>query len=265
MLLLGAVMIACCVPAKAIRPVEMPARPALRSISTGAAEGADLGALQASDGPVLVLLHGFASRPSEWLAVSRRIGSDGAMLFVFPEGPEPTTPPQGRLGGRAWWNLDLARHVDPEHPSSPPDLSRSAPPGLAFARNRVLAFLDELGRDGIDSRRVILGGFSQGAVLALDVVLHDARPFRGLALLSGTIVNERAWLARLASRRGLPVLIAHSPQDAVLPFELAQRLRLALQAQGWQVTWRSFEGGHSIPAVVVDALGVFARATGAAR
>jgi phospholipase/carboxylesterase len=266
LLLIGAGTIACRPPAGAVRPVEKPARPALRSITIGATEGADLQALRASDGPVLVLFHGFASRPSEWLAIVRSIGSEGALLFVFPEGPEPTAPPHGRLGGRAWWNLHPARHANPEQPSSLQDRSRSVPPGLVHARMRVLAFLDELEvRDGIDSSRMILGGFSQGAVLALDIVLHDDRPLRGLALLSGTIVNERGWFARLSSRRGLPVLIAHSPQDSVLPFETAQRLRFALEAQGWQVTWRSFVGGHAIPAVVVDTLGVFARGTAAPR
>jgi len=261
-LLVGAGTIACRPPADAARPVQKPVRVSLRAITAGTTGGADSRPRLAADGPVLVLLHGFSSKPSEWLPVSERIRSEGDMLFVFPEGPEPTAPPRGRLGGRAWWKLDLARHVDLQRSGSLPDLSRSDPPGLVAARTRVLAFLDELEvKEGIDSRRVILGGFSQGAVLALDVALHDRRPLRGLALLSGTIVNERGWFARLSSRRGLPVFIAHSPQDPVLPFELAQRLRLALEAQGWQVTWRSFEGGHAIPAVVVEALGAFARAT----
>ena len=136
------------------------------------------------------------------------------MLFVFPEGPLVTTPPQGRAGGRAWWRRDRLRRR--------PDRSRYAPPGLVAARAQVIAFLDQLeAQEGIDSGRVILGGFSQGAVLALDVALHDPRSLRGLAFLSGTIVNEPDWFARLSSRRGLPVFIAHSPQDTVLPFVLA--------------------------------------------
>jgi phospholipase/carboxylesterase len=253
--LLAVGTIACRPPAEALRPVQKPARPTLRSITAGATGGAQSRKLPTSDAPVLVLLHGFASRPSEWLPISERIGADDPMLFVFPEGPEVTTPPQGRVGGRAWWRRD--------RPRSPRDRSRYAPPGMVAARARVIAFLDQLeAQQGIDSGRVILGGFSQGAVLALDVALHDPRSLRGLALLSGTIVNERDWFARLSSRRGLPVFVAHSPQDTVLPFVLAQRLRLALVANGWQVTWRSFEGGHAMPAEVIAALGGFARASG---
>jgi phospholipase/carboxylesterase len=238
--------------------------PTLRSISTGAADGADLGALAASDGPVLVLLHGFASKPSEWLPISARIGPEGAMLFVFPEGPEPTAPPEGRAGGRAWWKLDLGSQVDPEDPGAPADLSGMSPPGMVTARERLVAFLDDLERLGVDSSRVILGGFSQGAMVALDLALHDRRPLRGLALLSGTIVNERDWFTRLSSRRGLPVLIAHGRQDPVLPFALAQRLRHALEAARWQVTWQPFDAGHAIPTVVVEALAAFARGPGIA-
>ncbi len=169
-----------------------------------------------------------------------------------------------RVGGRAWWKLDLSDFVDPTQPGSLPDLSQEAPRGLVDARIRVLAFLDELEQQrGIRSGRVILGGFSQGAAVALDVALHDRRQLRGLALLSGTIVNERDWFARLSSRRGLPVFIAHSPEDTVLPYRLAQRLRLALEAEGWLVTWRPFEGGHALPAQVVEGLGAFAQALSA--
>ena len=263
LLLLAAGTIACRLPADALRPVEKPARPTLRSITAGATGGAHSGTRLAPDAPVLVLLHGFASKPSEWLPISARIGTEG-MLFVFPEGSEVTTPPQGRVGGRAWWKRDRPRPIGPQQAGSPPDRSRYVPPGLAAARTRVIAFLDQLeAQEGIDSRRVILGGFSQGAMLALDVALHDPRSLRGLALLSGTIVNEPGWFGRLSSRRGLPVFIAHSPQDTVLPFALALRLRLALETHGWQVTWRSFEGGHAMPAEVIAALGDFARARGA--
>jgi phospholipase/carboxylesterase len=253
--------IACRPPVVAARPVEKPTEATLRSITSGSNVGADFRALWASDAPVLVLLHGFASRPSEWLPVARKIESQGAMLFVFPEGPQPTAALEDRIGGRAWWQLDLFDFVDPAQPGSLPDLSQASPQGLVAARTRVLAFLDELeDQKGIRSGRVILGGFSQGAVVALDVALHDRRQLRGLALLSGTIVNESDWFARLSSRRGLPVFIAHSPEDAVLPYRLAQRLRLALEAEGWLVTWRPFEGGHALPAPVVEGLGSFAQA-----
>jgi phospholipase/carboxylesterase len=265
-LLLLAGTIGCRRPAVAARPIEKPASPTLRSITTGANSGAAFPAFLGSDAPVLVLLHGFASRPSEWLPVVKKVESTGAVLFVFPEGPEPTAAPGDRVGGRAWWHLDLSDFVDPAEPGALPDLSDEAPVGLVAARVRVLAFLDELqAHKGIHSGRVILGGFSQGAVVALDVALHDPRPLRGLALLSGTIVNERGWFARLPSRRGMPVFIAHSPEDAVLPYPLAQRLRLALGAAGWLVTWQPFEGGHALSAAAVEGLATFAQAMSAVR
>jgi phospholipase/carboxylesterase len=83
--------------------------------------------------------------------------------------------------------------------------------------------------------------------------------------LSGTLVNERQWLALLARRRDLPVLVAHSPEDHVFPFELAQRLAVELDRAGWRVQFLAFEGGHAMPAPVVEALGGFAASTAAPR
>ena len=180
--------------------------------------------------------------------------------YVLPEGPERIVRTDGRRDARGWWRLDLSAHVDVAVPGALPDLSTASPPGLSRARRQVSAFLDELEtRHGVRSDRVILGGFSQGAMVALDVALNDGRPLRGVALLSGTLVNERGVLARVHTRRGLRVLVAHSPEDQVLPFELASRLARTLGEGGWRVTWLPFGGGHAITAEVVDALGVFTR------
>jgi phospholipase/carboxylesterase len=214
--------------------------------------------------PVFVLLHGYGSRAREWLQVTEHISAPAGTRYLLPDAPERVAAGPGEKAGRAWWPLDLSAYVDEGDPDGLPDLSRSAPPGLAAARARVVAFLDELAaRHGVRSEQVILGGFSQGAVVALDVALHDGRPLRGLVLLSGTLVNEQDWLERLPRRRDLPVLVTHSPEDPVLSYALAQRLAGELERAGWRVRFLSFAGGHAMPAPVVEALGAFAVSTAA--
>src|SRR5690349_234460 len=56
----------------------------------------------------VILMHGYASSPQEWLPFSKTIVIPLSGRFVFPQGPEPTTPPDGPTSGRAWWRLDLA-------------------------------------------------------------------------------------------------------------------------------------------------------------
>ena len=63
----------------------------------------------------------------------------------------------------------------------------------------------------------MLGGFSQGAMVASEVAFRSDTPLAGLILLSGTTVDEASWRAHYASRRGLPVFVAHGRRDGVWP------------------------------------------------
>lgn len=201
--------------------------------------------------PTVVLIHGYGSKADNWLPFIEPLGLRAR--FVFPEGPEATVPPDGPTGGRAWWRIDLAAFVDITRRGALPDLSRASPPGLALARQRLAAFLDDLIVKP-SAQPLVLGGFSQGAMLAAEWALFDPRPLHGLILLSGTFINEAAWRQRLESRRGLRVFISHGRRDDILPFALSEQLAAALRAAGAAVTWLPFDGGHEIPSEVVAAL-----------
>jgi len=108
---------------------------------------------------------------------------------------------------------------------------------------------------------LVLGGFSQGAMLSLDVALHDPRPLAGLILLSGTLIAESEWNPRFASRAGLRVLQSHGRRDGLLPFGAAERLRDRMTAAGMDVRWLPFGGAHEIPPPVLAAMTEFLAAT----
>jgi phospholipase/carboxylesterase len=118
-----------------------------------------------------------------------------------------------------------------------------------------LGLLDDLQEKlGVASERVILGGFSQGAMLATDVVLRDNRPFAGLAILSGTLIAKDEWSALMPARRGLPVVQSHGRADPILPFSAAERLHGMLETAGLQAEFVPFNGGHAIPPPALERL-----------
>jgi phospholipase/carboxylesterase len=212
---------------------------------------------EAGDGrSPLVLLHGYGSSPEEFLPFTRTIQIAANQRFVFPEAPEESVPPDGPVGGRAWWRLDLASYRTAA--TGPPDMSRARPAGLdrSIATIRVLAS-DLYRRLGYRRRDLILGGFSQGAMIAAGVAFRTDEPLRALILLSGTPVDESTLIASLPARKGLRVFIAHGRRDDVLPFEGSRRLQEAMRDAGLDVTWVPFDGGHEIPAEVVVALNAF--------
>jgi phospholipase/carboxylesterase len=203
--------------------------------------------------PTLVLLHGYSSSAEKWEPFTQTIALPPNARFIFPQGPETTVPPDGPVGGRAWWRLDLESHIPSGH--SIPDISATHPEGLIKAAALVEDLLNELG--GNAQKEVILGGFSQGAIVAGEVAFASDQQMAALVMLSGTIVDEASWEKQFPRRRGLRVFLSHGRQDTMLPYAVADRLHTKLVAAGLNVTWCPFNGEHDIPEEVVIALNEF--------
>lgn len=208
------------------------------------------------DGPAILLCHGFGAPGDDLVALAGAIDA-GPVRWFFPEAPIALD----WGGGRAWWPIDLPRMVQLRLRGQGEQLRAETPPGLAPAREALEATIAALERDhGVRRSRLVLGGFSQGAMLATEIALAAEAPFAGLAILSGTLICADRWTAA-ASARGasLHALMSHGRRDPLLPFEDAERLRAVLLQGGAAVEWVPHGGQHEIPPVVCERLGVFAR------
>jgi len=204
------------------------------------------GIVRGGNGPLsVVLLHGYGSRAEDWLQFEHaiKVPHDGRLIFL--QGPL-----RGPVSGaRGWWWLNLDGYIPEGAPL--PDLSNATPGGIKVASRLVRDYLE-----GIKGP-IVLGGFSQGAMVSAEIAFQTDQELAGLVLLGGTTVNEAAWVERFAGRRRLPIFIAHGRKDAVLPFAIAERFAGKLKAAGLNVTWFPFDGGHEIPAIVVRELNAF--------
>lgn len=208
------------------------------------------------NGPVVMLLHGFGAPGDDLVPLADVIDVPAGTRWVFPEAPLSLN--MGFGDSRAWWIIDFARIQEDRAAGRVRDLSIEVPQGLALARERLLVFLKELPRQlSIDYKRTIIGGFSQGAMLTCDAVLHTGYPFAGLVQLSGNLLAQAVWGALMQKRKGLPAFQSHGTQDDILPYIGAERLRDALIQSDLAVEWHSFRGGHEIPEAVLYRLGVF--------
>lgn len=198
----------------------------------------------------MVLLHGYGAPGDDLVPLGATVARATGCRAIMPAGPEPAG------GGRRWWPLDDWRR----RRAAGEDLTDEVPPGLEDASRRVQGVLRTLGAQGVSPDRVVLGGFSQGAILALDAGLSAERPVGGIAVLSGTLVARSRWAAAVARTESPPVLMTHGRQDSVLTFGRADALRQLLAAEGVSVTLVPFAGGHAIPAVARERLIGFVRA-----
>ena len=208
------------------------------------------------EGPVVVLLHGFGAPGDDLVPLWRVLAAPSGTRFVFPEAPLDLGD---RSLGRAWWWIDLEERIRRQELGEKRDTTE-VPSGLDAARSHVETLLDDLeAAMHPPPGKIVLGGFSQGAMLALDVAIRSTRPLAGLALLSGTPIATAEWAAYFERRSGLPVFMSHGQNDPILAFDLAVELRDTLSLHGMRVDWVPFRGGHGIPPNVVDELSAFLR------
>ena len=203
--------------------------------------------------PTVVLLHGYCSSETDWVPLVKSIQLPPGTRFIFPRGLESARRTDGAAAGRAWWHLDLASHMRDGIQGA--DLSAEKPAGIEHAAQAVRALLARQGNR--KEQPFILGGFSQGAMVAAQVAFLSDEPLRALVLLSGTVVDETVWRANYTRRRGLHVFVSHGRADPTLSFDTADRMQSEMTAAGILVTWFPFHGGHETPAEVIVALNEF--------
>jgi len=183
-------------------------------------------------------------------------------LFVFPAAPLSLAA-VGLHGSRAWWLFDFMRMAEAGAAGALDILRRSVPEGLARARRQVMALVDQVCRElALPRGRVVLGGFSQGAMLATDVALRLEEPPLALCLFSGTLICEEEWARRAPTRAGLRVVQTHGRRDPLLPFQGALALRDLLASSGLAVDFHAFEGAHTVGEVGLEALRALLREVG---
>jgi len=205
----------------------------------------------------VVLLHGFGAPGDDLVPLGQYMQAPNAR-FVFPAAPL-------ELGGlygdsRAWWLIDLMKLEQDLRTGSIRDRRNEVPEGLTEARAKVSALLDELKtRYSITDAQIVLGGFSQGAMLSLDVALHRETPPSALVLMSGTLLAEAVWTPLMPKLAGMPIIQSHGRRDPLLPFSIAEILRDKLVEAGAKVEFLPFNGEHSIPQTAFDAAGKLVR------
>jgi phospholipase/carboxylesterase len=204
-----------------------------------------------------VFMHGFGASGEDLVPLEEEfILTDPSLTakvrFIFPAAPlEP--PEFAEFGGRAWWPLDIAALQLAIAQGEFRDLRRDVPPLLSAAREKLVAAIHEIeGSMGIPVERTVLGGFSQGSMLATDVALRLDRPPAALVVWSGTLLAEEEWKELAPRRAGLKVLQSHGQQDQILPFMAAEWLRDMLTDAGLDVDFTPFNGPHTIPRIAIQ-------------
>src|SRR5439155_22420450 len=111
--------------------------------------------------------------------------------------------------------------------------------------------------DSLPHSRVVLGGFSQGAVMSFALGLGVDRPRPAAVIaMSGFIPEVEGWSLDVA-RPFPPIAIGHGVYDPVIPVEFARRARERLEEAGAKVLYRESPMPHSIDPRFLDEVRVW--------
>ncbi len=201
---------------------------------------------------IVVLCHGFGASGTDLVDCSRAMWElQPAELqrarFVFPAAPM-SLDPSGNYDSRAWWPIDMEQLNEMIATGQFRDLRRDKPEVLQQRREQIISLTTQLLAEvHLDVASLVLGGFSQGAMLATDVALHLDSPPGGLIVWSGTLLNELEWKAAAGRQMKFPIFQSHGRFDPILPFAAAQWLNEMLMEAGMEAEFAAFDGMHEIP------------------
>jgi phospholipase/carboxylesterase len=192
------------------------------------------------DAKWVILFHGFGADASDLAGLVDLFQFKKPCNWLFPNGVLSVDIGGGWMG-RAWWTIKMSELEG--------DWTDRRPPEMTGIREKVFKMMASM---KFDWKNVIIGGFSQGAMLATEVFLEAPETPAGLICLSGTLLSKSEWSKSAANRKGSTVFISHGEADPVLPHKGSTQLQKFFEENGIKTQFVSFRGGHEIPMQVIE-------------
>ncbi|MGR9107511.1 MAG: alpha/beta hydrolase [Gammaproteobacteria bacterium] len=180
----------------------------------------------------VIWLHGLGASGHDFEPVVPYLGLPDslALRFVFPHAPERAVTVNQGYVMPAWYDiveLSINRRIDHA--------------GIRDSVELIHELLEYEIESGIPAERIILAGFSQGGVIALEGGLQFRPKLGGIIGLSTYLADKLS-----VPPGDLPIFLGHGWSDPVVPFVLGQQARDTLVQQGYPVEWHQYPMEHSV-------------------
>lgn len=197
----------------------------------------------------IVLFHGYGANAMNLFPLHRYLEMAYPIRWIFPEGVHDIPNDPSGLG-RAWFPLNIDALMASKKETYQVDSTK-----LDLIVEKAYEALQSFCRD----EYLIIGGFSQGAMLATNLAMKTDLKLKALLVLSGILLDAKHWGAgpSSVSREGLPFFQSHGYSDAILSYRGGQKLEDALKKNGLKGSLFGFEGGHEIPVDVLNQIKIF--------
>lgn len=203
----------------------------------------------------IIIMHGYGADQSDLFPLADLIDSKRQWNWYFPNGVLQAIIGPGMFG-RAWFQINMEKWEKNLREGKTSDMSGSRPANMDNSLQTVLDFYEQVATEHQD---IVVGGFSQGSMLAMELSLKAKPEPKGLVLWSSTLVDKKNLTGLLAKRNTVPFIQSHGRNDVVLGYEQAQNLNKVLVENKVQGEFIEFSGGHEIPMTVLQKTQSFLR------
>ena len=175
----------------------------------------------------IVALHGYGSNSSNMSDLLSAINIKDVNCY-FPSG---TIELYHNNISKAWFSIPFATYLEDE---------------ILKSRQSILLQIDQLRNNGYSYKKIILLGFSQGAMMCLDIMINLPKPILGVVCLSGLniTINENTKIDN--KFKTTPVYVGHGIYDDVIDLQSAKSSFQLLSRQGFKVNWKEYKLSHEV-------------------
>ncbi|KAL5611470.1 hypothetical protein BROUX41_000928 [Berkeleyomyces rouxiae] len=207
----------------------------------------------------VIFSHGLGDSCAGWIDVVRnwRLRSKMSEIkFVLPNAPTIPITCNGGYRMPGWFDIvtlngtleSLTRDEDEK--------------GMLATRTYLEGLIKQEIDAGIPPGRILIGGFSQGAAMALLTGLTGQYRLGGIVALSSWLVLSGMFKDILRTENvTTPVFMGHGSEDPLIPPEFNDLSRDKLQEFGVQIDHKSYPIGHSISVEEIEDVSNFMEKT----
>jgi predicted esterase len=186
----------------------------------------------------MILVHGRGASADDIISLAEELQFDD-VAYLAPQ-----------AAGNTWYHYSFMAPMEQNEP------------GISSAFHVLSHLVESLGEQGVDSERIALLGFSQGACLTLEFAARHARRYAGVFALSGALIGPPGTPRNYPGAfGGTPVLLGCSDIDPHIPLERVHESAHVFGRMGANVDERIYPRlGHTVNRDEIDAIQELLRA-----
>lgn len=190
----------------------------------------------------IIWLHGLGADGHDFEPIVAELKLSQKVRFIFPHAPVMPVTINNGMSMPAWYDI-IAPQID----------QRQDEAGIRKSAKAIIDLIEREIQRGIDSRHIILAGFSQGGAIALHTGLRYEKPLAGIMGLSTYLpLADNIEAESHASNKNTAIFLAHGKHDPIVPPQLAVATNANLAKLGYETELKQYEMEHSVCPEEID-------------